>query len=453
MTVLADQMSEINGKRIGFSLITIVNLLILTYYVKNLVPEQTHTVQVNNTIEYDENAEQERLRSILTRGCQVAYDLDQFSTNGTSFNDLIALHRRVHDFADPLWTSESECTGRIVYDSNMVYNIEPIETEPPISPPPPSIPNLTICLPRKCGTSSWQRALSSQLTYLYWQRRVDHRNDIMRIMSEQRYGWKVHNFTQALTSDELKAPRVYFTTALFRTGNPIKADNPFRVINVRSPFDRLHSAFTDKMNMNESAFFREGDPTNNGHSAVAHLFNAIKLMEEDHFTIEKGFFCSFEAFIKYIMVSETKSQNGHWRSFFWDCRPCQFKYNFIFNLERIKQQSSFLFEQLNYTARLPKEHHVKVTARKAKENPYENLPRSAVEALYRKYYLDFVLLGFDVDDVLSIVNQARGQVDFVFDREVQPEVDKYLNAFVVQLRDGNHVSSRHYETCERENDE
>ena len=47
--------------------------------------------------------EQFRLRTILQRGCQIATDLDKMANNGTSFEDLIALHRRVHDFNDSLW--------------------------------------------------------------------------------------------------------------------------------------------------------------------------------------------------------------------------------------------------------------------------------------------------------------------------------------------------------------
>lgn len=41
--------------------------------------------------------EQEKRRRILKRGCRVAGDLDRMSKNGTSFETLIAFHRRIHN--------------------------------------------------------------------------------------------------------------------------------------------------------------------------------------------------------------------------------------------------------------------------------------------------------------------------------------------------------------------
>ena len=107
-------------------------------------------------------------------------------------------------------------------------------------------------------------------------------------------------------------------------------------------------------------------------------------------------------------MSDTKSQNGHWRNFFWDCRPCQYKYNYIFNLHKIASQSEFIFEKLGYKARLPK----KKQSNRDKshvENPYKNIPKFGVQEVYRKYYLDFVLLGFTADEVLETVNSANGK--------------------------------------------
>ena len=115
-------------------------------------------------------------------------------------------------------------------------------------------------------------------------------------------------------------------------------------------------------------------------------------------------------------MSDTKSQNGHWRNFFWDCKPCQYKYNYIFNLHKVASQSKFIFEKLGYKARLPTKigSNPKVDIGKSGlksylKNPYKNVPKSGVQEVYRKYYLDFVLLGFTADEVIETVNSAHGK--------------------------------------------
>ena len=46
---------------------------------------------------------------VLLRGCSIVGDLDQMAKNGTSFEDLIAVHKRVHDLNAVLWESTNSC--------------------------------------------------------------------------------------------------------------------------------------------------------------------------------------------------------------------------------------------------------------------------------------------------------------------------------------------------------
>ena len=72
----------------------------------------------------------ERRRQILLRACAVVGDLNAFASNGTSFEDLIAIHRRVHNLNDPLWPVENIChpatqeEGRrfVIYELNKGIN-------------------------------------------------------------------------------------------------------------------------------------------------------------------------------------------------------------------------------------------------------------------------------------------------------------------------------------------
>ena len=68
-------------------------------------------------------------------------------------------------------------------------------------------------------------------------------------------------------------------------------------------------------------------------------------------------------------------------------------------LENIGDDAEYIFKKLNFTTRLPKSHK---SSQKPKKRPkvayyYQNLPKSAVKEIYRKYYLDFVTFGFSAE--------------------------------------------------------
>ena len=63
-------------------------------------------------------------RAVLKRACSVVGDLDQISKNGTSFQELIRIHRLVQDLNQELWIPQNQCyepvqdTGRrfVIYE-------------------------------------------------------------------------------------------------------------------------------------------------------------------------------------------------------------------------------------------------------------------------------------------------------------------------------------------------
>ena len=119
---------------------------------------------------------------------------------------------------------------------------------------------------------------------------------------------------------------------------------------------------------------------------------------------------SFGAFIKYIISAPKITLNNHWRSFYWSCRPCEEKYDYVTRIENGSIDSNFVFTQFQAHTRLPT-HHSTSTHEGPKpsvESYYAVLPRSAVISLYRRYYLDFVTFAFSPDQVEHLVNLAQG---------------------------------------------
>jgi len=204
--------------------------------------------------------EQEKRRKILKRGCQVAGDLDQLSKNGTTYETLIAVHRRIHNLSEPLWRPENSCYEASRPDGQMfdIYQFKATS----------KTQEATFCLPPKCGTTSWQRALSTHILEHY-RTRVNV-SDPYKKMAENEP--ELH-YTQFWPPERVRWPYplmklfekwgVSYPTALRRDKKgdlmPIFGNfkkSPINVANTRDPFDRLHSAWTDKFRLN-SSFLRD----------------------------------------------------------------------------------------------------------------------------------------------------------------------------------------------------
>ena len=79
-------------------------VLTITYYVlqRNLIiPQKQYSTEVKEELEYR--------RQVLLRACSVVGDLNQMAKNGTSFDDLIKIHRRVQNLTEKLWEPTNQC--------------------------------------------------------------------------------------------------------------------------------------------------------------------------------------------------------------------------------------------------------------------------------------------------------------------------------------------------------
>ena len=84
-------------------LLPIVVLTILYYVLQReiTIPRKQFSPQVKEELEYR--------RKVLLRACRVVGDLDKMAKNGTSFEDLIEIHRRVQNLTEKLWKPEHQC--------------------------------------------------------------------------------------------------------------------------------------------------------------------------------------------------------------------------------------------------------------------------------------------------------------------------------------------------------
>ena len=120
--------------------------------------------------EKSENSEisekMERKRKILERGCSMVHSLFEMSQNGTSYEDLLTWHSRIHDLNYPLAdhrAPKEKCFPPLqVPDENLILIQVPEKIHP--------LSTALFCLPPKCGTTSYQRALVQHITHLMSQK-------------------------------------------------------------------------------------------------------------------------------------------------------------------------------------------------------------------------------------------------------------------------------------------
>ena len=357
-----------------------------------------------------------RKRKILERGCSMIATLFEMSQNGTSYEDLLTWHARIHDLDYQLSPSDEKCYPPLQYPTTILYHV-------------PSGGSMSLfCLPPKCGTTSYQRALSQHVISLIANSNnktmLTYVDQIKRHLKEAPYSQMAAHGDlekigkEKLSSDFFHAPDVYTIMNIFKdasfqnptsfvngTGTtvPIYPNHYYlkkRVINTRNPFNRLNAAWRDKYreylyNNTTKIKFEE---------ALAILRPFMDRAELPGSEPPPGYIHSFHSFLRYVNQEQGESHlNIHWKSISSLCQPCRMVYNYIMDIDTAQEDSQYVFDELELNARLPAVHN-HVERGMTLEDYYKDIPKSLTKKIYAKYYLDFVLYGFSTESVEAIVN-------------------------------------------------
>ena len=128
--------------------------------------EEKNSEKSENSENSEISEKMERKRKILERGCSMMHSLFEMSQNGTSYEDLLTWHSRIHDLNYPLADHRApneKCFPPLqLPDVNLILYQVPKKIHP--------ISTALFCLPPKCGTTSYQRALVQHITHLMSQK-------------------------------------------------------------------------------------------------------------------------------------------------------------------------------------------------------------------------------------------------------------------------------------------
>lgn len=157
---------------------------------------------------------------------------------------------------------------------------------------------------------------------------------------------------------------------------------------VRHPFERLVSAYRDKLEHIEGRDYyykRFG-------RHIAHKYHRFRKPNETK--LEP----TFTEFLRFIV--EEKYFDEHWAPFVDACEPCLIKYNYILKFDTIERDQKFLMQELGLSDYLYERNDLRninprgVTTAALVKEYMQNVPRSLLDEINKVYDTDFKLFSY-----------------------------------------------------------
>ncbi|CAM1154632.1 Uncharacterised protein r2_g4328 [Pycnogonum litorale] len=163
--------------------------------------------------------------------------------------------------------------------------------------------------------------------------------------------------------------------------------NSLKAIFVRHPFERLASAFADKLG---------SDCRKVVHPYCDFRRQLLKRVGKDPIKSK----LSFHDFIRYLLNTEVNSYDIHWQPFWHRCKPCEVRYDFVGKLETFHEDIEFLHEIVNASdPNITKGDKVphKTNSSSLLKNYYSQLSLNEMKKLYSVYKPDFDKFDYSPD--------------------------------------------------------
>ncbi|XP_049542502.1 carbohydrate sulfotransferase 11-like [Anopheles darlingi] len=230
--------------------------------------------------------------------------------------------------------------------------------------------SLLYCLVFKAGTSTWFYNFNS------WAGYTDY--EIMHV-------------------DNLLLARKFYPK-LNRVSLMNAMDHSFSFIIVRHPFERLISAFEDRMVSMRNPYY-------------SRMSRAIYERYSGDTPGDKSGTISFRHFVQFIIddVAYNKQQTSaldiHWAPMYQLCTVCLAKYHMIIKLETYARDVEVLIKQTGLQGKIKPvhiNHGRKETTEILIQRYFSEITDKQMEALYSIYELDFLLFGYSAEKYFQI---------------------------------------------------
>ena len=183
-------------------------------------------------------------------------------------------------------------------------------------------------------------------------------------------------------------------------------DESTKIMIVRHPFERLLSAYRDKLE----------DHQRGPQHGTFHYYRKYgrKIVSKYRQSNSSRVEPSFEEFIDYLIDTDLALYaDDHWIPFYLFCTPCLVDYDLIVRFETLGEDLLLLLRRLGLEER-PSWKHMTLggTSSQVAQSYFQQLGKTKVQQLFQKYKMDFRLFGYDVDPYLAI---ARDDVKILWD--------------------------------------
>jgi len=178
----------------------------------------------------------------------------------------------------------------------------------------------------------------------------------------------------------------------------------FRFMVVRHPFERLLSAYRDKL----EDLARDIDARDGFYYTMygKHIVAEYRLQEEKMTnSSEERREPTWREFVTYLLNTPVTKFDEHWMPIWMLCSPCIVKYDVIAKMETFSEDTQFTLAQAGLEDKLTVEWKHRTGTGGSSDtiaNYFSQLTQSEVGALFRKYQLDFELYGYDPEPYFDI---------------------------------------------------
>lgn len=166
-------------------------------------------------------------------------------------------------------------------------------------------------------------------------------------------------------------------------------------IMVREPFERLLSAYRNKLedNMPSAKYFQ---------ARIGRYIIKNYRPNATETDLKNGDNVSFYEFVKYLIKEgiNNDTTNEHWKPINQLCYPCSINYTFIGKYENFEEDSLVILNMVNASDVLFPHTRSGHTNKKLREY-MRQLSLSDIQKLYKMYELDFKLFDYNLENLLG----------------------------------------------------
>lgn len=168
-----------------------------------------------------------------------------------------------------------------------------------------------------------------------------------------------------------------------------RLNNYYIFMFVREPFERLLSAYRNKLASAEDEEFRRLY----GREIIRRYRSRPSAT-----SLQRGHDVSFEEFVRYLLDPKTTSREmlePHWRPYHQLCHPCYINYDFIGKYETLDEDVDFVLRRLGvrhlvtFPTKVPRK-----TSKELVAKQFANISGSDIRRLWKIYSLDFHLFEY-----------------------------------------------------------